>query len=88
MDKWVQLYVKAPEGNGYTTPEAMKRVDQHVNRLGAMFCAPEGTPIQRDDGTWEVRVMSESFSTLVEDVLKKHYGLEIVNKVVNDQSDE
>lgn len=84
--KWYQLYVKAPEGNGYTTPQAMKRIDDHlVQMTPASFLAPQGLPIQEADGTWVVRVHMESALGLVKSILTKHYGLEIVREVPHDQ---
>lgn len=77
---WTQLWVKAPPGNGYTTPQAMQRVDDHLQRHGALFCAPQGLPIQEPDGTWEIRCYGAGTDRFVEFVLTKHYGLEIIRK--------
>jgi len=87
LGKWFQLYVIAPEGNGYTTPEAMKRVDDHLVQIApASFIVlpPEHLPLQSEDGTWEVRVHKENALSIVKDILTKHYGLEIVDVVEND----
>ncbi len=82
---WMQLYVRAPEGNGYQTPEAMKRVDEHlVSKFAAMFCAPQGVPIQEPDGTFEVRVLMLAQVGLVKTLLTGHYGLVVVREVRND----
>lgn len=85
-DKWIQLYVKAPPGNGYTTPQAMKRIDDHLTQSApaAMKCPPPtGIPIQEPDGTWEVRVFDISSLEFVKLILIQHYGLEIVREVEN-----
>jgi hypothetical protein len=81
--EWWQLFVKAPAGSGYTTPTAMKRVDEHLNMVGAAMKAPppQGMPVQEADGTWEVQVYSEASLPLVKGLLKSHYGLEIVREV-------
>lgn len=86
FDKWYQLYVIAPEGNGYTTPQAMKRIDDHLVQAGlAFFVAPPlvGLPKQQPDGTWEVRVLNDNLK-FVKYILTEHYGLEIVREVEND----
>lgn len=85
MGKWIQVYVKAPEGNGYTTPQAMKRIDDRlVQSTPASFVAPDGLPVQEADGTWEVRVHDERMLGFVKSLLTRHYGLEIVREVVNE----
>jgi|JI9StandDraft_1071089.scaffolds.fasta_scaffold584416_2 hypothetical protein len=78
---WTQLWVETPPGNGYTTPQAMQQVDEHIQAHGAVFCAPQGVPIQESDGTWEIRCYGSS--DFVEFVLTRHYGLKITKKVVN-----
>ena len=83
--KWYQLFVIAPEGNGYTTAEAMSHVNDHImNLFPAMFVSPDCWPIQNSDGTWEVRVLDENALSLVKSVLTDHYGLEIVRQQEND----
>lgn len=85
-ERWFQLFIQAPEGNGYTTPQAMKRVDDHLVQLTpASFVAPppEGLPVQRKDGTWEVRVHDEGALFIVKGILTEHYGLEIVREKAN-----
>lgn len=87
LGKWYQLYVKAPEGIGYTNPQAMKRIDDHlVSRTPSSFVAkpPEGMPVQQEDGTWEVRVLDESALSFVKFILTDHYGLEIIREVENE----
>jgi hypothetical protein len=80
--QWIDLYVKAPAGNGYTTPQAMKRVDDHlVQSTPSSFKAPNGLPVQETDGTWEVRVYIESALGLVKSILTQHYGLEIIREI-------
>jgi hypothetical protein len=87
-DGWIQLYVKAPEGNGYTTPQAMKRVDDHlVQSFPASMRVPphgNGLPEQEEDGSWEVRVYHAGSAGIVRAVLIGHYGLEIVKEVRHD----
>lgn len=83
--KWYELTVKAPPGNGYTTPQSMKRVDEHINQYGAVFHAPDGTPIQNPDGSFDLRVLQESSLRFVKFVLTNHYGLEIVKETPHDQ---
>ena len=80
---FVHLYVKAPAGNGYTTPQAMKRVDDHLTLsfLAMMHCPPpSGLPVQETDGTWQVRVLDPTMVPIVKRVLQGHYGLEIVRE--------
>ncbi len=82
---WFQLYVKAPEGNGYTTPQAMKRIDSTlIDRFAASFVAPEGLPIREPDGTWEIRVLVADQLKKVKQFITEGYGLEIVREVKND----
>lgn len=57
----------------------MTRVDEHIQQYGAVFCAPDGTPIQEADGTWEVRIYGPLVG-MVKSVLTGHYGLEIVRE--------
>lgn len=79
---WIQLFVKAPSGNGYQTPRAMQRVDEHLTGLfAAAFCCPAGLPVQEPDGTWEVRVFMPDQAELVKMMLTNHYGLEVVREV-------
>lgn len=89
LGKWFKVYVRAPEGNGYTTPQAMKRVDDHLIELFFMlayFVSPPPTnlPVQEIDGTWEVRVLDQDLLEPVKLILNNHYGLEIVKVVEND----
>ena len=83
--KWYELTVKAPQGNGYTTPQLMKRVDDHILQYGAMFHAPDGVPIQNPDGSFDLRIINESSYRFVKFVLTDHYGLEIVKEVEHEQ---
>lgn len=53
--KWYQLWVSRPNGQAV---ELMKRIDPLLQKLGALPCAPDGTPIMNGDGTIEVRVYS------------------------------
>lgn len=62
----------------------MKRVDAHLNMLGAMFKAPKGIPLQEEDGTWEVRVLNGSAVGTIKGILKDHYGFEVVFEVFYD----
>lgn len=80
-NKWYDLTVKAPAGNGYTTPQAMKRVDDHILQHGGMFHAPEGIPIQNLDGSFDLRVLQENALGFVKYILTKHYGIEIIKEV-------
>lgn len=87
LGKWYQFYVKAPSGSGYTTPQTMKRIDDHlVAQTPASFVAPppEGLPVQEADGTWEVRVHDANALGFVRFILTEHYGLEIVREVENE----
>jgi hypothetical protein len=62
---WTRIWVKAPPGNGYTTPQAMARVGDHIASRGAWFRTEPGPhrtirlPIQEPDGTWEIRWRSD-----------------------------
>lgn len=89
MSKWYELYVKAPEGNGYTTPEDMKRIDEHLtSQTLASFNVPvfgDRLPVQEPDGTWEVRVYDEGALRYVRYILTGHYGLEIVREEEHDK---
>jgi hypothetical protein len=80
--KWYEIIVRAPAGNGYDNPEAMKRVDDHIlSRFRAAFNTPDsGLPVQSDDGTFSLRVFEESQLDVVKFVLTSHYGLEIVSE--------
>jgi hypothetical protein len=74
-----RLLVKVPEGNGYKTPEQMKRVDNHLNSLSnAFFASYGGLPRQRDDGMWEVFFLEPSEIHLVKAILERHYGFEVL----------
>ena len=87
MSTWIQLYVKAPAGNGYTTPQMMKRVDDHLTQStpAAMYCPlPSGLPAQEEDGTWEVRVYDTESLGYVKSILTRHYGLEVVREVTKE----
>lgn len=89
--RYIDLFVKAPPGNGYTTPNAMKRVDEHlIQQFPAMFLAPEGVPIQEADGSFQVRILdtSELAVLMVKNLLTKHYGLEIIREVPDAGDDE
>lgn len=88
MSTWFQLYVKTEEPrSAYTTPRAMKRIDDHIFTIGGMMnCpSPEGMPVQEADGTWEVRVLQEAMLPFVKQVLVNHYGLTIVREVANSE---
>lgn len=89
--RFIDIFVKAPPGNGYTTPNAMKRVDEHlIQQYPAMFLSPEGMPIQEADGSFQVRILdtSELAVRMVKAVLTKHYGLEIIREVPDVGDDE
>ncbi len=76
----VVLYIRAPENSGYTTPNAMKRVDDDLtaNYSTVMFCPPPlGLPVQEADGTWQVRVLNSMMAGIVKGVLSEHYGFTI-----------
>jgi hypothetical protein len=81
MNRWYELTVKAPEGNGYTTPQSMKRVDEHLNQCNAVFNAPDGIPIMNLNGSFDLRVYEESSLKYVKYILTNHYGLEIIKEV-------
>lgn len=84
MGPWTQLWVKAPEGNGYQTPESIKRIDDHLTQqTAACFNAPDGAPVREADGTYEVRVLAGD-PGYVKFILTEHYRLEIVREIVND----
>jgi hypothetical protein len=84
-DQWAELRVKVPDGNRYKdNPELMKRVDEHLNMLCAIFKAPKGIPLQEEDGTWEVRVLDGRRVEIVKGILIKHYGFEVVSEVLYD----
>lgn len=83
----IQLYVKAPSGSAYTTPEAMKRVRDHIRLFGASFAPSKtgiGLPVQEQDGSWEIRVYQKRHLDLVKFILKDHYGLTIVREEAHD----
>lgn len=76
-DNWFQIYVKAsPDRN---TAEAMKRVDELLAKVApASFVAPDGIPVQENDGSWEIRLLDENSLTLVKRFLATHQRLQIV----------
>ena len=77
----IQLFVKAPPGNGYTCPEAMKRIDDHLTQQTAScFLAPTGMPEPEKDGSWQIRVFDEGQVGFVKFILTTHYGLEILRE--------
>ena len=85
------LYVKAPAGNGYVTPQAMNRVNDHLTQdfQAKMKCSlTSGRPVQESDGTWEVSVFKFTMVNTVKQVLTQRYGLEIVREVPGDGGDE
>lgn len=83
--KWYQIYVKVPEGNGYSNPRMAKRIDEHISSVSvASFVAPSGTPIKNENMEYEVRCFAEQSVNLVKFILTTHYGLEISNVVENE----
>ena len=81
MSTLTVLNVRAPAGNGYTTPQAMQRVDDHLRQVApAMMKKLADVIIQEPDGTWEVRVLDPNSVGYVKFILTKHYGLEIANE--------
>lgn len=78
----VHLFIRTPAGNGYTTPEAMQRVDEHIQKLGAMFVwVPSAKRIrQQPDGTREVIAFGTTSVDMVKQVLTYHYGLKITKE--------
>lgn len=71
---WTQLWVVAPPGNGYTTPDVMKRIDDHIVNHGACFVSrptPGGLPIQGDDGSWEVRCFGINTDKMIAQILTR-----------------
>lgn len=83
MPGWTQLWVRGPHEQA-NTPQAMKRVDEHIQTAGGLFAAPDGTPIREADGTYEVRVLFGD-PGYVKFILTKHYGLEVVREVRHDE---
>jgi hypothetical protein len=74
------FHVKAPKGNGYTTPEAMKRIEDHLRQMNAGSFKGNPMPVQSDDGTWEVLVFNEK---ICRGILTQHYGLEIIREEID-----
>jgi len=80
---YILLVVQTPEGNGYLTPNDMKRVDDHLFQLfslDALFESDKNGPIKQADSNWHVRVHDHQIVPLVKGVLCRHYGLEIVSE--------
>lgn len=82
---WYQVYCKAPDNNGYTNPEAAKRIDDHLtSQTSSAMLAPNGIPVKNELGEYEVRVFEGSQLGYVKYILEKHYGLEITREVDNE----
>ena len=71
---WHKLFVK-----GNHNSLSMKKVDETLNMFGAFVKCPEGTCIQEDDGTWEVRIMQGMPLSIAKSILSDN-GLEIVRE--------
>lgn len=82
MGPWTQLWVTGAN----TTPQSMKRVDEHLQTMGAFMHAPSlpGVPVAEADGSYEVRVLFGN-PGFVKFVLTDHYGLTIVREQVNEE---
>jgi hypothetical protein len=81
MTIWHHLAVIAPPGNGYTTPQTVKRIDEHLvskfTVMGASFVTENnGNPAKRADGSFEVHA-DETCLTEVKYILTAHYGLTV-----------
>jgi len=86
--KWYQLFVQGAGGN--VTPQAMKRIDEHIQMYGAHFSVscPGGLPDQEDDGTFGVKVHAEGLLSVVKRVLTEAYDLVIVREEEHDPDKE
>ncbi len=81
MTPWYELTVKAPPDNDYTTPEAMKRVEEHIAPLGGFLkCDGKRVIVQEPDGTFLVRVLVPDHLDLVKGILFRHYGLDVLKE--------
>lgn len=75
-----KLYVQAPPGNGYTTPQTMQRIDDDLVQRGlGTFTKENDLPTQQLDGSWEIQVKHDP--RLINDLLKVHYGLDILHEL-------
>lgn len=72
---YVDLFVRVPEGNGYNSPDALVRVDEHVQKYTGLFHRPDGKILQEPDGSFRVRVMLPEMVGVVKFVLTTQYGL-------------
>jgi hypothetical protein len=79
MGPWTQIWVRGERA----TPASMKMVDAQINNFGGFFAAPEGTPIQEADGTFEVRVLFGD-PGFVKYLLVDRYHLTIVREETHD----
>jgi hypothetical protein len=84
--KWYQIYVKEYNSGEPITPSAAKRMDEHLNRYGAMLNVPErnSNPIS-NCGEYEIGVLQESALEFVKFILTDHYGVKIERVVENGQ---
>jgi len=81
--EWYQIFVKVPDGNGYSDPKMTKRIDEHItSNFPAAFVAPNGIPIKNENGEYEVRCFVPFCLEAVQNILTKNYGL-IISRVVN-----
>ena len=84
MFPYVNLYVKSPTASA-NTPQEMKRADKTLTSIApACFCAPNGTPIQEADGTFEVRVFDPQHTEYVKNILSAQFGLEVIRQEKHD----
>ncbi|HEX6537495.1 MAG TPA: hypothetical protein VF041_23135 [Gemmatimonadaceae bacterium] len=86
MEPWTQLFVRNPHVGGYSGRQAMRRVDEHLQQLGALMHVPpggDGLPVPEPDGTYEVRAFGDP--GFVRYVLEQHYGLAIEREETHDE---
>lgn len=82
--KWIQIFCTTE--NGYSSPSAAKRIDEHLtSQTAAFFVAPEGVPIKNENGEYEVRVLDARQAVFVQNILTKHYGLTICSVVEHEK---
>lgn len=80
----IEMTVHVPDGNGYSDPESVERIEQHFKELGgrAQFRRVYCKPSQDEDCNYTVYADDVWAAELAEKVLTGHYGLEITKRKI------
>lgn len=81
MSNWYQIYITTER---HDELKIMSDADEIVQKVGAMFVAPNGVPLRGDDGTYEVRAFSDMAFKWSQRILKNQFGFEIVRTVTHE----